>query len=77
MIQNSTRVMEKYLSQLLADIADATANVSSPFIEKELALQDWMPPEEEEKYAPGRQLEDWTGINKLHLPPAENSLPHR
>lgn len=63
--------MEKYLQQLLTDIAFATANVSLPFVEKELNLQDWLSPEEEEKFAPVRQLEEWTGIYKEQLPPAE------
>ena len=41
--------MEKYLNQLLADIAEATDNVSWPFVEKELQLHDWVSDEDEEK----------------------------
>ena len=63
--------MEKYLNQLLTDIADATENVSWPFVEKELQLHDWITDEEEEKTAPVRKLEEWTGISKEQLPPDE------
>jgi len=63
--------MEKYLKQLLADINDATENVSWPFAEKELELHDWITDEEEEKTAPARNLEEWTGISKEQLPPVE------
>ena len=61
--------MEKYIQQLLADIAFATGNVSWPYMEKELDLWDWMSPEEEEQTAPVRDLEEWTGIRKEMLPP--------
>jgi len=63
--------MEKYLEQLLTDIAYATGNVSLPFIEKEITLHDWLSNEEEEKTAPIRNLEEWTGISKEMLPPGE------
>ena len=61
--------MENYLKQLLADIAYAAENVSLPFAEKELHLQDWITPEEEEQIAPVRNPEEWTGICKELLPP--------
>ncbi len=64
--------MEKYIEQLLADIAYATENISWPYIQKEsYELHDWISEDEEEKTAPVRQLEDWTGIRKEQLPPAE------
>jgi hypothetical protein len=63
--------MEKYIQQLLADIAESVINISLPFAEKELALQDWLSPEEEEKLAPVRNLEELTGIRKEQLPPVE------
>jgi len=63
--------MENYLEQLLSDIDYATKNVSWPFAEKELQLWDWIPDEEENKSAPIRSLEEWTGIHKEQLPPAE------
>ena len=63
--------MEHYLEQLLADIAHSTENVSWPFAEKGLELHDWMTEEEEEKTAPVRNLQEWTGISKEQLPPAE------
>lgn len=62
--------MQKYLSQLLADITYATENISLPFGEKELHLQDWIFDEDEDKTAPVRNLEEWTGISKEMLPPA-------
>lgn len=61
--------MQQYIEQLLADIAYATENVSLPFVEKELQLHDWIPDEEEDKIAPVRNLEEWTGISKEMLPP--------
>ena len=63
--------MKEYLEQLLADIVYATANVSLPFIEKELELHDWISDEDEDKTAPVRNLQDWTGIKKEMLPPSE------
>jgi hypothetical protein len=61
--------MEKYIQQLLADITYATENVSWPYSEKELNLWDWVPDEEEDKTAPVRNLEEWTGIKQEMLPP--------
>ena len=66
--------MEKYISQLLADITQASENVSWPFAEKELQLHDpiaigWITDEEEDSTAPVRNLEEWTGIRKEMLPP--------
>jgi hypothetical protein len=63
--------MEKYIEQLIADIAHATENVSLPFVERDLQLQDWLTEEEENKIAPVRNLEEWTGISKVQLPPPE------
>jgi hypothetical protein len=63
--------MQKYISQLLEDIACATENVSLPFIKNELELHDWITDEDEDKTAPMRNLEEWTGISKETLPPAE------
>ena len=63
--------MEKYIQQLLNDIADATNNVSLPFVEQELSLQQWMSNEEEEAKAPVRNLQEWTGISSEMLPPQE------
>ncbi|MBC7873670.1 MAG: hypothetical protein H7Y01_06730 [Ferruginibacter sp.] len=63
--------MEKYIEQLLSDIKEATENVSLPFAEKQIQLHDWVADEEEDKIAPVRQLEDWTGIRKEMLPPQE------
>ncbi len=64
--------MERYIEQLLADIAHATENVSWPYVKKEsYDLHDWISPKEEERTAPVYQLEEWTGIRKEQLPPVE------
>jgi len=63
--------MQNYIRQLLADITYATENGSWPFAEKQLELQDWMTDEEEDNTSPVRELEEWTGIKKEMLPPAE------
>ena len=65
--------MKKYLEQLLADLANATENVSWPFTVKELELHDWLSPEDENKSAPIRDLEYWTGIKQIQFP-QENML---
>ena len=62
--------MQNYINQLLGDIAYVSENVSWPFAERELQLWDWIPDEEEDKTAPVRDLEEWTGIKKEMLPPA-------
>jgi hypothetical protein len=64
--------MEKYISQLLDDIAYATENVSWPFIRKDgYDLWEVPMPDEEKRHAPLRDLETWTGIRKELLPPQE------
>ncbi|MEO8148306.1 MAG: hypothetical protein ABI723_11740 [Bacteroidia bacterium] len=63
--------MEKYIEQLLTDINYATQNVSVPFAEQEMDLHDWLSDEEDDKIAPVRNLEEWTGICKDQLPPHE------
>lgn len=61
--------MQKYIDQLLEDIAYATQHISLPFTGSESSLTDWVPAEEEEKHAPTRNLETWTGITTYMLPP--------
>ena len=63
--------MQNYIDQLISDIAYAAENVSWPFAEKELHLHDWMPDQEENRFAPVRDLEEWTGIKKEMLPPQQ------
>ena len=63
--------MENYIIQLLADITYATENVSWPFAEKELHLHDWISDDDEDKTAPVKNLEEWTGIKQEMLPPPE------
>lgn len=61
--------MQHYIDQLLTDMADATQNISWPFVEKELQLHDWISDEDEDNTAPVRNLEEWTGIKQELLPP--------
>jgi len=63
--------MERYVQQLLIDIAHATANVAWPYQDKERSVHDWISDEEEDRTAPRRPLEEWTGIRKAQLPPAD------
>jgi hypothetical protein len=60
--------MQKYLDQLLADIATAIA--SAPSSEKNVNWWIWLSMKEEDDIAPVQQLEDLTGIDKEMLPPA-------
>ena len=62
--------MQKYIEQLLSDIEYAAANVSMPFIEKEVELVDFISDEEEDKTAPVCNLQECTGITEGMLPPA-------
>lgn len=61
--------MEHYLNQLLADIADATRNVERPYSDRCENELFWLSDDEEERTAPRRSLEEWTGIRKAQLPP--------
>ncbi len=61
--------MQHYISQLLADIAEAIENLSWPLTETALQLQDWVSEEEENTTAPVRHLEEWAGIKQEMLPP--------
>lgn len=63
--------MERYVEQLLADIVCVTANVHWPYQEGECGIWDWMSDEDEERTAPRRPLEQWTGIQKAQLPPVD------
>jgi hypothetical protein len=63
--------MERYIEQLLLDIAATAENISLPFAERKVELHDWLSPEEEDQTAPIRNLEDWTGIREEQLPPAK------
>ena len=63
--------MQNYINQLLQDIAYATENVSWPFAEKEMHLHDWISDEDEDRMAPLKDLEEWTGIRQEMLPPVE------
>lgn len=63
--------MERYVEQLLADIAYATENAQLPYRERERSIWDWMSNAEEERTAPRRPLEEWTGIRKCELPPVD------
>lgn len=75
--------MEKYITQLLDDIALAAENISwpvcptwsceagRPFVEREVDLHDWISEKEEDRTAPVRDLEEWTSIHREQLPPPE------
>jgi len=63
--------VEKYVAQLVKDIEHATENVVWPYREKGRDICDWISDEEEERTAPRRQLEEWTGIRKVELPPVD------
>lgn len=63
--------MKNYLNQLLSDIQYATDHAVFPFTENGFDLMDWVPDEEENRTAPVRSLEEWTGIYKEQLPPSE------
>ncbi len=63
--------MHRYIEQLLSDIAHATENVDLPYRERDSDVWAWMPDSQEERVAPRRPLEQWTGIIKAALPPAE------
>ncbi len=63
--------MEKYLEQLLSDIASATENASFPISGNEISIHDWISEEEENLNAPICDLEEWTGISSHQLPPAD------
>ena len=63
--------MERYVQQLLKDIAYATENVDWPYREREHGILDWISDEDEERTAPRRPLGKWTGIRKAELPPVE------
>ncbi len=63
--------MQRYVEQLLKDIAYATENVNWPYQEQGLDVHDWISDDEEERVAPVLPLEEWTGIRKVELPPVD------
>ena len=63
--------MQRYVEQLLKDIAYATENVNRPYQEQGLDVHDWISDDEEERVAPALPLEEWTGIRKVELPPVD------
>jgi len=63
--------MERYVEQLLNDIAYATENVDRPYRERRSDVWAWISDDEEERTAPRRPLEEWTGIRKAELPPVD------
>ncbi len=63
--------MEHYIQQLISDIEFAAANASFPVMNHDDDVLFWISQEEEEATAPVRALEEWTGIRKEQLPPAE------
>lgn len=63
--------MQNYLTQLLRDIQFAKNNISTTIVESDISEFDWLSPEEDERLAPKKSLEEWTGIRKEMLPPVE------
>ena len=61
--------MNEYLDQLMADIARATTHVERPYTDYHENELFWLSEAEEERTAPRRSLEEWTGIRKAQLPP--------
>jgi hypothetical protein len=59
--------MEKYFQQLLSDIDYAKQHASFPVTGHDLA--DWLSEQDEDRTAPTRNLEEWTGITAEMLPP--------
>ncbi len=65
--------MQKYLTQLIADIQVAKEDMLPPWIPKaSYELDEWLPTDEDEQQAPKRSVEDWTGIKQEMLPPPEH-----
>jgi len=63
--------MEKYVTQLIADIEQAIQNFTRPQYENELLF--WMPDKDEEATARVINLQEWTGIY-AEMFPHESSL---
>jgi hypothetical protein len=68
--------MQHYLEQLMQDIRAATASASDSFITHS-DWRDWISDEEEDRIAPTRKLEEWTGIQKAALPPSDMLTPEQ
>lgn len=66
--------MERYVQQLLADIAWARENVPEPWwhfvAPDEEEDEEFSPWSEDVEQAPRKSLEEWTGIRREQLPPA-------
>ncbi|MEM1325286.1 MAG: hypothetical protein AAGI23_04990 [Bacteroidota bacterium] len=64
--------MQNYLQHLLADIRFAVEDLRVPWIEKEgYELDEWLPPDEDQRLAPRRSVEEWTRLKQIALPPAD------
>src|SRR5687767_10836639 len=63
--------MQRYLEQLLGDIAIAIDNTKNATAEQHYDLFDWISEEEEERTAPIRNLQELTGIYEEMLPPTD------
>lgn len=62
--------MNRYLNQLMSDIAYAEQHAPKPFIEsKELSIWDFISYEDEMRSSKHKSLEEWTGISKDAFPP--------
>jgi hypothetical protein len=63
--------IDRYVVQLVEDLQSAIEMLADPEPSKTIDFEDLLSDEEEERSAPRRQLEDYTGIAKNQLPPEE------
>lgn len=62
--------MERYLSQLHADIEYSITHLNHPCADVKTGNCDWVSEDEEDRQAPVRNLQEVTGIQQEMLPPA-------
>lgn len=62
--------MQRYIEQLLEDIAFAVQRINDEYAHLHPHLRDWVSEEEEDALAQVHPLEEWTGIRQEQLPPA-------
>jgi hypothetical protein len=63
--------MQRYIEQLLVDIATAIENDKNLSSQRHFDWCDWISNEEEERTASICDLQEWTGIYKEMLPPVD------
>ncbi len=63
--------MDTYIEHLIMEIRFAAANAKFPKTGGDINLGYWITAEEEDRIAPERDLEEWTGIMRDQLPEPE------